>query len=470
MRILVLPAVGSAPTWYTDSSFIQLFEFIRYWGDKVFCYVAFDHKLEYIPDEFNVPNVEFVQIPSPFTLDQSFMRRQAYINQSVCDPFNPYSPTFPVDVVLTTRTGCAGQIAMLMTDVLRSEFPNKKGPPIVTMELMADGMFDYVKGAQWDERLASYVAAPPILLTETEKKKIRGHVLTSLSAVSLMKLMKGMVVHSQGVDTDRIFKIRATVTKNKEFTLFFAGRFNAVKNWTEVADAFQKYFQAGAKVRIRAVKNTAKRLGDLDYRRFDKVEFLERMPHDEYIKTIAECHIGACLSQSETFPVGYFEQIVTGIPVIILNADWVVDSIGKDYPFLIDSIDQLYPMIKYIQKNYAECCKKAEECAQMLHRKFSKKDSAAWLLTELETRLENSYFDYDIGPEVVKMLGDHFGDSFTLDEAIPFLAKERSLNFDPLGFTYGYAGMTTRDLCRMIRLNGFDDKLDGPVIQFERRK
>lgn len=468
MRLLILPASGSASTWYTDSSFIQLFEFIRYWGDRVFCYIAFEHELGEIPEEFNIPNVKFVSYKSPFVMDASFMRRQAFINQEVVSPFEPYSKEFPVDAVITTRTGCSAQIEDLMTDVLRSEFPNKKGPPIIAIELMDSGMFDYVRGAQWNTRLASYVSVPPILLTNNEKKKIREYVSTSLSSSALLKLMNGMIVHSQGIDTDRIFEIRKKAVKNKEFTLFFAGRFNAVKNWQEVADVFQKYFQTGADVRIRAVKNTAKRLGMDDFKKFDKVEFLERMPHDEYIKTIAECHIGACLSQSETFPVGYLEQIATGIPVIILNADWVPDSIGKDYPFLIDSISHLYPMIRRIMKDYEGSCKLAEECVQVLHKKFSKKDSSEWLLGEIKRRLVGSYFEYDIGESVVQMLKDYFGDNVALYDAIPYLVKQRSLNFDPLGFTYGYVGMTTRDLCHMITSNGYRDKLNGSEIVFER--
>jgi len=454
LRILLLPSVGSRSSWFVDSSFVVTFHWVKRWAGKAFVYYGFEFDLGEIPEEFQLPHVKFVSLNKPF---QSLRQTQRSMDSDWVEFFDPLRGPMPADLILTTRTGCAGNIYLQF----QYGSPASGFVPVLPVELMADGFFPESHITEEPERVASYLSRPTIVLTEAVRKGINKYLRPYLSSAQCAKVASSMKVQSQGIDFEKIDRVAEGVEKYETMTLLIACRFNQWKDPRATLKIFSHAFKIGLDVSIHALSSTTSNLFFELQAEFKEIEWIPRMAHEKYLEECAKCHIILVMSGREAFPVGYFEQIATGNPGVFARRDWGEEILGHDYPFFVNNEKEACACVKWIIRNYEEAREMMVPVVKRLRDRYDVRDCAEWYFNACVEAAENSSFPLTRREDDILALlkGAFPTDEFSLKDACALIYKEFNWTADPGLMGRGLPPICMRDIYVFLK-GHFTDTLE----------
>jgi len=338
MRFAILPLISVKKKILKESDWVTWKQLIHTWREEVFCYVLL-HENADVPEDCEFENVEYVRLKhwSPYASDQ------ATISSEVYELFNPVNGKYQVDAFWTSRSPVAANLKRLL------DYNGQTAVPVYLVEMWVQ---EYAKLTDLDHKLraVSYSECVTLFQSEREKKIALDSCRKYLAPAEFIKAEGLARVRSGGINAHRIAKLADSTPKFDTQTLLFAGRLNSNKHWKDVLEVYQDLFRMGHDIEIKVLSGSAE-----PTEHFDKVEVVKPLGYAEYLEFLCKCHVSVSMSREEGFSFGLLEQMCTGNPVLLPDTWWAWDLAGsKDYPFLYKNKKELYALLTWVLRNYAD--------------------------------------------------------------------------------------------------------------------
>jgi len=218
----------------------------------------------------------------------------------------------------------------------------------------------------------------PVFLTEHQKVVSLRNARKFLAPTEVKRIEKQALMLSVGVPIEKVDTIMQGTEKFDKFTLFFGARLNHVKQPELIFDLYAKFIASGKDAQIKITTNTDElkfSTYESGSKAYDKVkdvlDITFSCPRDKYMEIASRSHVAICWSTSEGFPVGFWEQMYMGMPVLFHNEEWAVSQLPDWYPWVFKSKQEAYGMLMYIYDHYDEVSKDMERMKEYIRQNFS---------------------------------------------------------------------------------------------------
>lgn len=206
-----------------------------------------------------------------------------------------------------------------------------------------------------------YAYSTPIFLSPLEKEMAVESARKCLAASDVKRISENAKILPVGVPCDYADEVTKDVEKFDKFTLFYGGRINDVKNPDKVVKLFTRFLSSGRDVQIKITTNTGRtKVGALANRwgalgkELQFIDIRYKCPREDYLKVAKASHVGIGWSWSEGFPVGWWEQMYLGLPILFWKKPWIIRQLPEWYPFVFETMEEAYSMLMYVYENYDE--------------------------------------------------------------------------------------------------------------------
>jgi len=443
-------------------------------------------------------NYEFVESLPKTTLVVEERKRRRFFEEidmvdmdTVYRLFNMRTGIYPIDAVITEKTGIALLMQKLISDIRYAKEEDYVKVPVVIVE---DRAWSRTKGHQfvdWQEfalRALSYSCLRSVVLTSFEKDEVIDASKQYVSPALLRRLKENVTVINLGIPLENVDRAVKGVKKREKFTLFWGGRLSAQKRPFFVLEQFLKMFEGGRDVdivvttpHVASIK-FAKKLDEY-MRRYSGLKIMFDVGRDEYLRLCASSHVWMSASLHEGFSVGMCEMMATGVPGIVPRRPWSVEMLGEDYELFYDprSFEEAATLLRWVYENYDEAVEIGRRTRERVIKKFDNRMFADMLLARVEEEvLRNRSLvekfivneSSKVGQTVV-MLADRFEkmgiDEFSLHE----LAYEfKKFSYGGISFDDGarMQDPSLWDIRQFLMSMGYVDLCDSEVPRFRREE
>ncbi len=385
--------------------------------------------------------------------------------------FSPRRGTYPVDAILTTRTGHASALARSLWDF--------RGPtiPVFVDESMAADYSSLVVGNTNDLDLAirsmGYVSsAISFFDTQLELDTALRAGRRYLSGWALDQLTEKCRLFPCGLSTAKADRARAAVPERAEkFTLFFGGRLNAMKRADMLADIMERFYQSGRDVRV--VLCTPKSARFLELR--GGMEFAEvhtEMNSEQFLKKACEAHVMLNTSQIEGFSIGLMEQLYLINVVLLPKLEWVRSLLREKYdewPFLYSTKDEAYTLLCWVFEHWEEARAMVAWLPAWIKENFDTTRCAIDMYDAMDEWVAENptwRFSSDKDELLLRAVYRLKGEQFTIDDFFRFVVQESEV-YRPSDLADPRRGKPSRWLLyKWLKANGFRDDIAKPIPMF----
>ena len=410
-RVAVLPVISSQYTVWKESGFIIFWKFAREWKDVTVYFVI--NKDAEIPAEYNLPNIVYVRVQDwfPFNVNSSVVSSELY------SLFNSINGQYQVDVLFTSRTIVGANLARLFTVTPEIRLP------VVLHEIWVPKPKDNVNSSEAKLKSIAYSECPTFFMTNREEQFAEELAKRYMTPTCLRSIYQNAVVMPNGINAREIAERASSYKKYDKFTLYFAARLNANKQWQKIFEIYETVCKMNDDVQVKVVA-LGEKVSDDVRKRFSKIEFLDPLPYWEYVELLYRSHLSLSMSVDEGFATGWLEQVLTGNPVIFPAKDWSRELIGVDYPFRYKNVDEIFALIKWIKQNYPKAREQVQSFAQRVIDKYDIGVTAEKYLQALSDQIAGSYVEFDDWvPKFLKVVGE-LPDEFSFEQ---FIAKAEEM-------------------------------------------
>ncbi|QIG76959.1 putative glycosyltransferase protein [Rhizobium phage RHph_Y1_11] len=278
------------------------------------------------------------------------------LTDPLLDVLSPgYSPYWDYDFLLTSRIT---QIPFLRNHQHR-EVPFEGGTykGIIGLEEMP--MFSFRDTVSWAIEgnmdlvsLGAYMSSLGVVMNNLWSWPFLNNIARSYLTPSNVLKLRSKVREATPVKLERLHIQPKPVTDT--LNVLFAGRTTAVRNFKDVAELFRKQF-AGSALSKKGVKLkflvSTHSLGTAEGDDFDFVEVRKNNREQFHTMLKEEAHVCINISRVEDFSMSTYEPMMYGVPVILPDKAWA-GFVGKDYPFITNSMVESYSIIRRFQEDY----------------------------------------------------------------------------------------------------------------------
>ena len=283
--------------------------------------------------------------------------------------FNETSGLYQIDAVWTAKS--VG--AMMMPWDLRDYRSKKPAIPVFVDEGKAEDFTESQHKQTLTEqellyRAVSYTLGHGIFHTPHERDVAVRASSRYLSPAMAETMRKGSLLIPHNVPVSKVRKHRAANKKNKQFTLFFGGRFNDAKNPDALAKIFDEFFAFGRDVRIVMTCPSQNKTTDKLEKKYTNVQIIKNCSQERYFDEMTKSHVILSLSKNEGFSNSTMQAMVSGSVVILPHDAWVLGLLEGPrkgpipaplplYPFLYDRGNggiEAASLLRWVYEHYEE--------------------------------------------------------------------------------------------------------------------
>ena len=271
-------------------------------------------------------------------------------------------------------------------------------------------------------RAVTYSECQTIFLTPFEKQLGIKTSSKYLNPAEVVKVERNAHVIPQGIDCDIHAKIIEGEKKYDRFTLYWGGRFIANKRWEDILPMYRQLkIASGGEIDIE-VTTAAVSLGR-DTSAYGDIKIHLGPTHEELFKVQARCHAGMVYSHFEALPIGFLEQILSGVVLVWWDRPWSRAVLGNSYPFYFTSELEARAMLKWIRDNYAEATEKMAPVKKMIWEKYDIKSSVTALDNLMQTSALGTWTVIKSEDKLFEVLKE-MPDEFTFSNFVTTLIKK----------------------------------------------
>jgi glycosyltransferase involved in cell wall biosynthesis len=334
LRALAWPIYSFAGNPLADSGYICFRNLIRAVPEWTWHLVvpewAKDRKALH-DDLDDLPNV--VKVPVPF---QTLYRAQ----EVALDPATlwRYSSSVgeqPIDLAVAG----SNQIALHLANAWTIRSAEDDRPYVVAWDLLTRDDRNRGWRSEDVELMAHFAGAAVADLNIYGSEMMRW-----MTADMLRKLFSPSVVRKTlqersetiyaGVPVKRIDEVTGGIQKRDRFTVFYGGRFGAVKRVDDLTEIADLAFQFGRDMHmVVCTGSITPNKAEAFRQQFPMVELHVGTGQEEAWRLMASCHAGIMWSKHEMIGSMFVEEMVAGLPLIAHEHRWLKALLPQEYPY-----------------------------------------------------------------------------------------------------------------------------------------
>lgn len=440
VKVLLDPIYSSKPSHC--SSAVKMWKLVDYVlndmkRDDVFFYWLVPDAME--PEELNWfpkhKNVKLLKFPYHKDRMRAYMTYPKELENAVA--FN--GELWDYDVLITSRTGI---VPLFKISMMSPRDKNKcwvkkvflfEEMPVMAFKSTVATSDDYVQDLV---TLSGYLAADKVCITILhEKSGILRAARRYFTPSHCIELEKKIQVASPAILNEFSIKKEEHRFKRGErpFCLAFCARISPTDNIREVYDTMEKHWimkgDKGIKLLVTSVSTSSKvpPPKQIDMRHEPREVFWKLVKED------MDCIL--YFPPEAGFGMALMEPLMFGTPVVVIRAEWSEALLGKDYPFMINSLKDGYGMVKAIHDDYDKYYAQFMEWHEKnLIPMFAEGGSYSVSLydylyqgiLEHEEEMNTKYpkvFDKKADNDIVQLIAKDAPDEFVMHDRLKELAK-----------------------------------------------
>lgn len=305
-------------------------------------------------------NDRIMYLDYPYSKDR--MREYNRVDRQMEDMISFQGMLWDIDIVLTNRTSAVPMMKTIMNKPSRVLLNwSKRVFLIEDMPLMAFKKTVALSNpfVQEVQTLSGYLASDTIAISAFwEKDVIMKEAKGTLAPSMLSKLRSSIVettaVYVESTELKAKADILAQLKGERPFSIGFVGRMTKATRSEDIFAEMTKHwiFRAGSHRKVRCMLSTQSiNTGVIQVPEW--VEFF-RLPREGFwdlVRHEMDCFI--FMSPEEDYSMSLMEPLLLGCPAILIKCRWSVPSVGPEYPFFVNSISDVYPMVRAFYEDYA---------------------------------------------------------------------------------------------------------------------
>jgi len=395
MRIAIVP-FSSLLQFDKNSMFLVFLDFAEWCfknNKNVFFYWFIPHHAEgflknKLGDKENNKIIAYEQITKNYYDSfYTFDTKKFYLN------FSRLGGKYPVDAVMTNSSAAIFLLQRLSSDIRRTtEYlvpvfclePTVKETRLIMSSQKYMFLDDYI-------RAVGYTTGNPIFLTTEEMSYAAKFTKKYVSPSMIKRMLERSTVLPLVVRTDLIDKLRQEIPKRTDKkVLFWGGRMSRVKRVDKIVKEYDYLFRFGRDLEIVI---TTSSLNERSYREVFKnapeVRLLTGMGREDYLKEAVQAHILFLASETEGFPVGFFEQMYAGLLPILPDKKWARATMIEGYPFFYRNRMEGAAMLRELYDNYEKYeIEWSEKIREYIRNNFNEDKVFGRLYEEIEKAIQ----------------------------------------------------------------------------------
>lgn len=321
---------------------------------------------------------------------------------------------------------------------------------------------------------------------EHEKKLALEVARKYLSFPMVKRLMETSTIGNPvGIRTDELDKVYGERKRSHtdEVTMYFGGRWTAMKRFDDVLNITSKIFQSGRKVKGICSTPEMKTEEELDALKTKHpfCEFHAKTSKVDFFKKLVQGDFFICLSTTDSFGTAYWEMLYMGLVGVFIDAPFIREVLPPGYPFIAKNEEEVAAMVcmlvdmlatedgrMQVEKLISEARKRLKERNDSIegNRKIYE-----WTKNKTDEHW-NKHFRLKGGLHtligtVTEQLWSEGGDGFTFSSVM-----ERMSKLSESGREFGRKGdqINRFVLRRMILNNGYVDMCEQDEPTFRKKK
>ena len=312
--------------------------------------------------------------------------------------FNETFGTYPIDAVWTIKSVAAAMMAWDLLD-FRAKIPSI---PVFVDEFKAEdfGESQHAQTLTENEllyRAVAYTVSHGVFNSFHERDVASLASARYLSPAMADRMRKNSLVIPHNVPTERMKEIGAKVKKNKQFTVFFGGRFNDAKKPDILIKLFDQFFAFGRDIRIVMTCPSQNKTTEKLEKKYPNVNIIKNCSQDRYFEEMMKAHVVLSLASNEGFSNSTMQMIASGDVVILPNDPWVRSLLEGPrkgpippplplYPFLFDRGNrymQAASLLRSVYEDYESALKQMEPYQKWVEETYGA-DHVDWGLERMK--------------------------------------------------------------------------------------
>lgn len=292
--------------------------------------------------------------------------------------------------------------------------------------------------------LASYIVTDKIMVgTEYEIKKIINTGRKYLSPTMVRKLkdkLENAWMVPRGLDLNYPLTKVPKKKGDKMIGIFTQRMSKGAKRPEKVLDSFFYSFvtEPPGSIEFKISTNSAKSLPQEDGKKWDFIDFYSST-RDKFYELLRGCDFCISFSIMEGMPSSIVEAICQGCIPVLNRKDWSEDLVGKEYPFLFDSLAEAVLYIKRIQNEPERTYEIFKEWYKTFFLDYLKKGERCYIILDelVETqekeaeRLAVSRDKQEIEELIIDLVRKEGRKSFILHEILTEMYDRKITRVDP---------------------------------------
>lgn len=279
----------------------------------------------------------------------------ALVTRDVWEHFNERFGDLYFDVMFTERP----MTVPILKKLIQHPIVSKSRRPVIVARDQVTLDVGWFKIDPVEEMLQAcgWVSAPTIFQSPHQAKRALSIARKHLAPAHLNRMADSMAVFPLGIDCDDIDAINMTERDQKydQITVNYSHKLFIEQKFLESLKIMDSTFAGGRDVHLQIVtgSSAAKMYMLPRARPYKHMTTFGGMGRTAFLKQMARAHVFVSNSYYEDFSATVAEQIYTGLVPVLLRADWSEYLVGKEYPYLFDSMEQGQAMLRYVVDNYA---------------------------------------------------------------------------------------------------------------------
>jgi glycosyltransferase involved in cell wall biosynthesis len=473
VRVLVWPTYSYAGNIGADSLYLLARDLIRAGQHgvsepTVWELVVPDNRSVPVDDLDGMPNVRKIRVP----MSVLYRVQEAIPDEGIINRFSPVVGVDPVDVLLSMNPARTLNVA----NAWSIRCPDTARPLLVNWDLLVrdDRAGEMRAGeAELVHQAAGYAVAD---VNVHESPIARSMALSvarkHLSSANVRRVIDTSLDVPQGIAVEHLTAATAGVPKREKFTVYYGGRFSSSKRLDELSEVIDAFYRYGRDVSF--VVTT----GSLDgqkkatfLKRYPQVELHVGLPQEEAWRVMASCHASICFSSHELFGMAFWEQMATGLTVIVKAERWNEALLPPGYPHVVSSSVEAGAQLRTAFDRWVDGRRgETDEYAEYVRKQYDAGVNTGRLVRHVDEQFRalcsgpaEARFDGGARSELGKLVAgvlDHAGDEVTVADLIDRIRGGSRVGRNVIGKRYLWAkSNATLDAVRLARRFGWEDAL-----------
>lgn len=331
------------------------------------------------------------------------------------NPWNGAVPTW--DFVICTVASKAGRVQELLG------FMGKGAPKVCLWDFGTKSIYDHeipnISEANMALNMVAYATVEIcVFYTKTHLKEAMNTASMYLSGKMCKQLHDRVVTYPVALNKDGLdaIKVKLAGKKNKKMSVYFGGRFTASKGGEVAVGSYDQLIKTAvdveAHVTVPAFGNV--RVSATMKKSSDKIHWYEHLTQTQAWEVMQQCHVSVYPQEIRMLPAALFEQIYSGL-VVIVNGNNTGDNLPAEYPFFYKDELECWSLLKWVTKNYD----KAQTMMEPMRKWIIEHNSSDTLVTKFVDRLT------EIQTEELRLLRDKKFESLDVYKGLAGFCKER---------------------------------------------